>query len=264
MINNSFKTIVPMRLLHAKFWGCIAFMLIVSADLHAQREVELKRCNYYRIWQNWSADTIAPDSFQFSVKDKADRFLLVDKLVNPKSGKLRRKDFGGFAFNVDGNYYAQHMYYTEYISDAKLLVRYHVFGLNSAYFIAINDPVIGLERHNYTGFGIIGDAIAESVKNSRDRSNKEWKSNDGRIFSIIYLGSTLDENGNMVLLNPSPVLLSENALNFLVNQYQMGSKYLNKPDWTAEEIGAFLTEINEAEGKSIVKFKSLDFSSTGE
>lgn len=241
--------------------ACFTLIFSLQPVARAQQTADLLTCYYYKTLYDWASDTMAQDSFQFSVKDKADRFLLVDKMVNPKSGKLRRKDFGGFAFNVDGNYYAQHMYYTEYISDAKLLVRYHVFGLNSAYFIAINDPVIGLEQHNYTGLGIIGDAIAESVKNSRDRSNKEWKSNDGRIFSIIYLGSTLDENGNMVLLNPSPVLLSENALNFLVNQYQMGSKYLNKPDWTAEEIGAFLTEINEAAGKSIVRFEGLDFSS---
>jgi len=258
---NANQNLFSLKFLCQKLTSCIILLLLIQAEAHGQKEIDLKQCYYHKTWYNWSADTIAPDSFQFSVKDKADRFLLVDKMVNPKSGKLRRKDFGGFAFNVDGNYYAQHMYYTEYISDAKLLVRYHVFGLNSAYFIAINDPVIGLEQHNYTGLGIIGDAIAESVKNSRDRSNKEWKSNDGKTFSIIYLGSTLDENGNMVLLNPSPVLLSENALNFLVNQYQMGSKYLNKPDWTAEEIGAFLTEINKSTGKSIVRFEGLDFSS---
>jgi hypothetical protein len=44
----------------------------------------------------------------------------------------------------------------------------------------------------------------------------------------------------------------------------MGSAYVDKTDWTAEEIGAFLTEINESAGKSIVRFEGLDFSTTGE
>lgn len=251
-----------MRFLHAKFLWFIIFVFFIHVDLCAQREVELKRCYFYKTWYDWAADTIAPDSFQFSVKDKAVRYLLVDKIVNPKSGKLRRKDFGGFAFNVDGNYYAQHMYYTEYISDAKLLVRYHVLGLHSANFVATDDPIIGLEQHNYTGLGILGDAISDAVKNRKDRSNKVWRSKDGRTYSIIYLGCIINEDGEMELLNPSPVLLSEKGLNFLASHYNMASEYLDKSDWTAEEIGAFLTEINEAEGKSIVKFEGLDFSTT--
>ena len=252
-----------MKSLQVNFTSSLILFLLIQLPLFAQQKTELETCYYHLSWYDWAADTIARDSLQFSVKERADRYILVDKVVN-RRGKLRRKDFGGFALQVDGKYYVQHMDYSGYLNDMRLLVRYHVFGLQSANFIAIDDPKIDLDQHNYTGFGIIGDAIAESVKNRKDRSNKVWVSEEGTTYSIIHFGSILNEDGQMELINNQPVLLSEKGLNYLASHFKPGSTYVDKTDWTAEEIGAFLTEINEAEGKSIVKFESLDFSSTGE
>ena len=248
-----------MYLFWKKLTGSVFFIFLLQSLSYAQKGPEIYSAQFYKNWFDLFDQSNVLDSLQFSIKEKTGRYLLVDKILNPKSGKLRKKDFGGYAFRLDDNYYAQHMLYTEYLNDIPLLVRYHVLGMYGAVFVATDDPLIGLEQHNYTGLGIIGDAVAESVKNRKDRSNKVWKSEDGKTYSIIFFGSILNEDGKMELINIKPVLLSENGINYLASHFNMGSAYVDKVNWTAEEIGVFLTLINEAAGRSIVKFEGLNF-----
>jgi len=50
-------------------------------------------------------------------------------------------------------------------------------------------------------------------------------------------------------------------LDELLIKHNMTEEYSHNTNWTAEEIGFFLTLINEAASRSIVKFEGLDFSS---
>ena len=231
---------------------------------YAQNGKGLYTAHFYGNWFDLFDQSVVIDSLQFSVAEIKDRYVLVDKVLNPKSGKLRKKDFGGYAFRLNDAFYAQHMLYTEYLKDIPLLVRYHVLGMYGAVFVDTDDPVIDLEQHNYTGLGILGDAVADAVKNRKDPSNTLWKGEDGKTYAIIFYASILDEQGRIDRVNPGTGLLSGRLLDVRVDRHHTTEDYAYKTDWTAEEIGAFLTEINEAEGKSIVKFKNLDFSSTGE
>ena len=253
-----------MKPLLTKFYGSLIFFFVLQSGAFAQDGTELYCAHFYKNWFDLFDHSIVLDSLQFSVSEKTDRYVLVDRVLNPKSGKLRRKDFGGYAFKIGEKYYAQHMLYTEYLNDIPLLVRFHVLGMYGAVFVATDDPVIGLERHSYTGLGILGDAVADAIKNRKDRSNKVWKGEDGSDYSIVFYASILNDEGNVDQINPDIGLLSEMVLDVLVDKHNMPEEYSHKTDWTAEEIGVFLTEINEAEGKSIVKFEGLDFSSIAE
>jgi hypothetical protein len=142
------------------------------------------------------------------------------------------------------------------------LVRFHVLGTYGAAFIAGDDPAISLDRHNYTGLGIVGDAVADALKNRKDKSRTEWKGKDGRLYSVIFYASVLDEDGNIERVNPSASLLSEMVIEVLIKRHDLLDEYGDKKEWTAEEIGVFLTRINELSGNSIVRFQGLDFSST--
>jgi hypothetical protein len=237
-------------------------ILCIQCAGFAQIDHDLRAAYFYDNWYEIFYDKEFSDSLKFTLSEEAERYLLVDKILIERSGKLKSKQFAGFIFKIGQNYYVQHFLFSEYLNDLHLLVRFHVLGTYGAAFIASDDSAISLDRHNYTGLGIVGDAVADALKNKKDKSRTEWKGKDGRLYSVIFYASVLDEDGYIERVNPSSSLLSEMVIEVLIRRHGLLDKYGDKKEWTAEEIGIFLTRINELSGNSVVRFQGLDFSST--